>query len=69
MDTTKNFECCQSFMAKCFNPGTEEKKEEKFSFGNCEQMMKQFFPSKDGKLNCESMRSHIEQCCKGMNKG
>jgi hypothetical protein len=68
MDTTKSFECCQSFMEKCFNPGTEEKKGEKFNFENCGQMMKQFFPSKDGKLDFESMRSTVEQCCKGMNK-
>ena len=69
MDAAKGFEFCQSFMAKCFNPGTEEKKGEKFNFENCDQMMKQFFPSIDGKSNFEAMRSNMEQCCKGMNRG
>ena len=69
MDATGNYEFCKSFMAKCFTPGTEEKKGETLNFENCEQMMKQFFPAKDGKLDCASMRSLMEQCCKGMNKG
>ena len=68
MDATKNFECCQDFMAKCFNPGTEEKKGEKLNFESCQQMMKQFFPTKDGKFDCETMRSQMEQCCQGMNQ-
>ena len=47
MDTTRGFECCQSFVGKCFNPGPGEKKGETLNLETCERMMKQFFASKD----------------------
>lgn len=68
MDTTKTCDGCQSFMSKCFNIGTPENKGEKFNLEGCGQMMKQFFPAKDGKFDSESMKSMIEQCCGGMSK-
>ena len=64
----KGFEFCHSLMGKCFNPGSEEGKEEKFSFKNCEQMMKQFCVDKDGKFDFETFRSKMAKYCKGTNK-
>ena len=65
---SKGCEFCQSFMGKCFNPGSEEGKVGKFDFKSCEQMIKQFCGAQDGKFDFEACRSKIEQCCKGMNE-
>ena len=64
----KGFEFCHSFMGKCFNPGSEEGKGEKFNFETCEQMMKQFCGAKDGKFDFETFRSKIAKYFKSTNK-
>jgi hypothetical protein len=64
---SKGFEFCQSFMDKCCNPGSAEKKDKTFDFKSCEQMMKQFCGGKDGKFDFETCRSKMKQCCKGAN--
>ncbi|MCE5211668.1 MAG: hypothetical protein LLG40_08945 [Deltaproteobacteria bacterium] len=65
---SKGFEFCQSFMNKCCNPGAAEEKGEKADFKSCEQMMKQFCGTKDGKFDFEACMSKMAQCCKGMNE-
>jgi len=69
-ETRKNmgFGFCHSLMGKCFNPGLEEGKGEKFNFKSCEQMMKQFCAEKDAKFDFETFRSKIAKYCKGTNK-
>ena len=69
-ETQKNvgFEFCHSLMGKCFKPGPEEKKGEKFNFESCEQMMKQFCAEKDGKFDLETFRSKMAKYCKETNK-
>jgi len=69
-ETQKNmgFEFCYSLMGKCFNPGAEEGKAEKFHFKGCEQMIKQFCAGKDGKFDFEAFRTKIGKYCKGTNK-
>jgi hypothetical protein len=69
-ETRKNmgFEFCHSLMGKCFKPGSEEGKGEKFNFKSCEQMMKHFCAEKDGKFDFETFRSKIARYCKGTNK-
>ncbi|HQG66826.1 MAG: hypothetical protein KBG22_13205 [Smithella sp.] len=59
----KGFGCCDAFMSKCFNQGSEENAE-KFDFKSCEQMMKQFCAAKDVKFDFEACRTKMEQCCK-----
>ena len=64
----KGFEFCQSFMNQCCNPGPAEEKGERPDFKSCEQMIKQFCETKDGKFDFEACMSKMAQCCKDMNE-
>lgn len=64
----KDFAFCHSFMNKCFKPGSAEEKAEKFDFKSCEQMMRQFCATEEGKFDLETFRSKIAKYCKGTNK-